>query len=90
MEVVFRITEINYLNVSLICDFVRPLFYLYLRCLVLRLRYLPCFWHSDKSNYGFPKLIHHVQVGAHHTNLFSNKIFALNSVLQIARPIILF
>ena len=36
---------------------------------------MACFRHDDKSSYGLPRLIHHIQVGAHHNKLFSNKIF---------------
>ena len=54
------------------------------------LRYLPCFWHSDKSDYGFPKFPHDILVGAHHANLFSNKIFSLDLVLQILRFVVSF
>ena len=42
------------------------------------------------SGYAFFKLIHHILVEAHHTKLFSNKVFPLNSVLQIVRFTALF
>ena len=69
----FAFTEINYLLVSLLCDLARPLSRSYLRCLVPWLRYLPCFWHSDKSGYGFPKVFHHILVGANYINYFHTK-----------------
>ena len=53
MVVVFTITEINYLVVSLFFDLVRVILYLYLWYKVLWLRYLPCFWHSNKIDYAF-------------------------------------
>ena len=37
------------------------------------LHYLSCFQHSDKSGNGFPKIIHHISVGAHQAELFLNK-----------------
>ena len=37
--------------------------------------YLSGFRHSDKNGYGFHKIIHHISVGAHQTELFSNKYF---------------
>ena len=49
MVVVFIITESNYFAVSLFYNLMQPLSHLCLRFLVLWLRYLPCFRHSDKS-----------------------------------------
>ena len=71
MVVAFTIAEINYLVVSLFWDVELPLSYLYLWYLVLRLRYSSCFRHSGKCGYGFPKINHHISVGAHQTELFS-------------------
>ena len=79
MVVAFRITRINDLVVSLFCDMGLPLFYAYWPTIhicgikLFWLRYLSCFWHSDESGYGFPKIIHHILVGAHQAELFSNK-----------------
>ena len=73
MVVTFTITEINYLVVSSFWDVVLPLSNLYFWYLVLWLRYLSCFRQSDKSGYGFPKIIHHISVGAHQAELFSKK-----------------
>ena len=79
MVVAFTITRINYLVVSLFCDMVLPLSYVYWPAIYIcgiklfGLRYLSCFRHSDKSGYGFPKIIHHIVVGAHQAELFSNK-----------------
>ena len=75
MVVVFKIKEINYLTVSLFCDLVRPLsfsclWYEDFGC------YLPCLWHSDKSSYGFPKVIYDFQVGGHQAQLFSTNILS--------------
>ena len=73
MVVAFKITEINYSMVSIFCDVVRPLSYLYFRCYVLWLRHLPCFRHSGKSGYGLPEFIHDLLVGVHQPGLFSKK-----------------
>ena len=35
------------------------------------LRYLPCFWHSDKSGYAFSKFIHYVLVGQGYSTNFN-------------------
>ena len=45
---------------------------------------------NDKSGYGFPNVIHHILVGFHQTNLFSNNTFSLNALLQIVRFTVLF
>ena len=37
-----------------------------------------------------PKIIHHVLAGTYQAKLYANKIFSLNSVLQIVRFKILF
>ena len=68
----------RYLVVSLHCYLVRPLSYLHLWYLVLWLRYLPCFRHSDKSGHAFADVIHRILVGAHQAKLFANKIFSIN------------
>ena len=79
MVVAFTITRMNYLVISLFCDMVLPLSYVYWPAVYICgiklfwLRYLSCFRHSDKSGYGSPKIIHHILVGAHQAELFSNK-----------------
>ena len=79
MVVAFTITRMNYLVVSLFWNMVLPLFNVYWPAVhicgikLFWLRYLSCFWRSDKSGYGFPKIIYHILVGAHQTKLFSNK-----------------
>ena len=81
MVVAFTITQINYLVVSRFCDMVLALSYVYWPAVYICgiklywLHYLSCFRHSDKTGYGFPKIIHHilVLVGAHQAELFSSK-----------------
>ena len=79
MVIDLTITQINYLVLCLFCDMVLPLSYVYWPTVYICgfklfwLRYLPCFRHSDKSGYGFPKIIHHILVCAHQVELFSNK-----------------
>ena len=90
MVVAFKITEINYSMVSIFCNVVRPLLYLYLRYYVLWLRHLPCFRHSDKSSYGFPEFIHNLLVGVHLAEMFLKKMCSVNSVLQIIKFMVLF
>ena len=53
MVIAFTIKEINYLMVSLFCQLVLPLSYLYLWYKVpnLAMCYWSCFRHSDKSGY---------------------------------------
>ena len=89
--VVFVITELNYLVVSLFYD----LFYSHFRIFIvgitfLRLRYLSCFLHSEKTSYALPKVIYHIVVSADQAKLFSVKIYSLKSVLQIVRFMVLF
>ena len=78
MAVAFTMTEVNYLMVSLFCDLVR--FFSYSYFVVLS---------SLASLLAFPKFIPHILVRAHRAKLFSNKIFSLNSVLQIERFVVL-
>ena len=85
MAFFFTIVEIKYLIVSLFCDLAPHHSYSYLRCKVPWLLYLPCFRHSDKSGYGFLKVIHHILARTSLAQSFSNKMFSLNSVLQIVR-----
>ena len=97
--VVFIITEINYLVVSLFCDLVRAILYLYLWYqvhialfiwVISRLRYSPCFWHSDKIGYAFTQSHSSHSRRSHHNELFSNKTFSQNSILQIIFFMVLF
>ena len=75
MVVAFTITRINYLVVSLFCDMVLPLSYVYWPAIYICgiklfwLGYSSCFRHSDKSGYDFPKIIHHILVGVHQLRL---------------------
>ena len=50
----------------------------------------PCFRHGDKSGCNFSYVIYHVLEGDYQAKLFSNKIFSLNSVLQIVRFMLVF
>ena len=90
MMVAFTMTKIKYLMASIFCELAWSLSYIYLWYQVHSLHYLPCFRHSYKSDYAFPKVIHDILKGAHQPNLFSNKIFFLNSVFQILRFMVLF
>ena len=85
MVVVFTNEEINCSVISLLYNEMRPLSCFHLWYYLLWLRYLPCFQQSDKSGYIFPRLIYHMVVAAHQVELFLNKIFSLNSVLQIVK-----
>ncbi len=85
MVVAFTMTDLNYLLVSLFCNLVHFFSYLYF----VVLSSLPCFQHSGKSGYAIPKIICHILVRANQAKLFSNKIFPLNSVLQIVRSMVL-
>ena len=76
MVVAYTITEINYLPVSLFWDVVLPLSYLYLWYLVLWLRYLSCFRHSDKSGYGFPKIIYLILVASIRSSYFQTNVLS--------------
>ena len=49
-----------------------------------------CFRHGDKSGCSFSYVIHNILVEAYQAKLFSNKIFSLNSVLQIVNFVLLF
>ena len=40
---------------------------------------LSCFRHSDKNDYGFPKIIHHILVGAHQICYFQTKVLSIFS-----------
>ena len=79
MVVAFTITRINYLVASLFCVMLLPFSYAYWPAIYICgiklfwLRYLPCFLHNDKSGNDFPEIIHHILVGAHQAELFSNK-----------------
>ena len=67
------VKEINYLMVNQWCNFVWPL------CIWgMKFCYLLCFRHNVN---GFPKVIHHLQVGDYQAQLFTNE----NLVLQIVR-----
>ena len=46
------------------------------------------FGRGDKSGYGFPKIIHHILVGASQAELFSNKCF-FNTVQQYVKVMVL-
>ena len=83
MVAVFTIAVINYLVVSLFYDLVRP-FCIYI-CTIKFFGYTICLVSSmaRKAAMPSPKIIHHIVVAAHHAKLFSNKIFSLNSILQI-------
>ena len=83
MVVVFTITEVNYLMVSHILRFGTVPFLFVVVVFSSLAALFALFPHSDKTGYGFLKFIYHNLVGAHHTKLFSNKIFSLNSILQI-------
>ena len=54
---VFTITEMKYLIESLFGDFVRPLLYLFLRCKVVWLRYLPGYGRATKVSMPSTKLL---------------------------------
>ena len=67
---------------GLFCDLNLSISYLFLEYCI---KFFGCaiylvFRHSNKSGYGFPKIIHHILVGAHQVKLFSNKIFYLHLV----------
>ena len=93
MVVVFTITEINYLLVSLFFDLVPTILYLYM-C-ICSIKFFDCAiclvsGLATKSAMPSLKVIHHILEGAHQAELFSNQIFSLNSVLQSVLAIILF
>ena len=81
MMVAFTIKRINYLVANVFCDMdmMLPLSYVYRPAIYICgiklfwLRYLSCFRHSGQSGYGFPEIIHHIIVGTHQAELFSNK-----------------
>ena len=85
MVAVFAMNEI-----SLFYDLVRPHSFLYLWYLFLWLRLLAFFRHSDKSGFAFPQVFCHNVADVHKATILSNNIFALNSVLQILRSMVLF
>ena len=89
--VVFTITEINCLVESLFFDFVRAILYLY----ICGVKFFDCTLRfvsgiATKSAMPSLKVIHHILEEAHQAELFSNKIFFLNSVLQIVLFMVLF
>ena len=83
MVVVFIITERNFLVVSLFSIWCGP-FCIY----IYGIKFFDCAIRlvsgiATKSAIPSLKVIHHILVGAHQAELFSNKIFSLNLVLQI-------
>ena len=90
MVVVFTIIEINYLVVSLFFDLVWAI------CIyVCDIKFFDCaICHvsgiATKLAMPLLKVIHHILEGAHQAELFSNKIFSHNLVLQIVLFMVLF
>ena len=89
MVCIFTITQINYLMISYSTILRDPV------CIyICGIKFFDCaiclvFGTATKTALSLPKYIPHIVVSAHHTNLFSNKIFYLNSVLQIVRFVVL-
>ena len=78
-----NIIEIKYLVVSLFSMWCCPIPIYICGIKFFCLRYLSYFRHSDKSGYGFPKIIYHILLGAHRAELFSNKCFLQNQFYKL-------
>ena len=84
MVVAFTVIQINYLVVCLfsMCCCLFPIYICGIKFLLWQ-RCLFCFRHSDKSGFGFPKIIHHILVGAHQAEIFSKKYSIYNQFYKL-------